>query len=213
MPVESNVEAESMLEIAETRNTHLPGFDLKRREILAGAARVFDRRGFTAGTTKEVAAEVDLSQPAIYHYVGSKDALLTEIALQVARDMLAAVESGLDAGSTPREQLRSVVREFTNAVLRNQVEFAVYWKELNSLPPEVRTSVEQGERYFLSRVADLVGQLQASGELPSDAPRAAVTEGIIGMVCWTYHWYRPTKSLSPDALAEMFCDLVGLSDP
>jgi AcrR family transcriptional regulator len=212
MPPESNVTAELELETTETTNKHLPGFDLKRREILAGAARVFDRRGFTAGTTKEVAAEVDLSQPAIYHYVGSKEALLSEIALQVARDMLAAVESGLAAGDTPREQLRSVIREFTNAVLRDQVEFAVFWKELNSLPTEVRTLVEQGERYFISRVADLIGQLQASGDLPADAPQPVVTEAILGMVCWTYHWYRPNKSPSPDALAKVFCDLVGLSD-
>jgi AcrR family transcriptional regulator len=42
-------------------------FEAKRRAILEGASEVFVRRGFAAGTTKEIAAEVDLSQPAIYH--------------------------------------------------------------------------------------------------------------------------------------------------
>ncbi len=193
-------------------SNHGDGFDEKRRNILAGAARVFDRKGFAAGTTKEVAAEVGLSQPAIYHYVGSKEDLLSEIAQQVASDMLTALRIGMSQGNDPRDQFRAVIREFTAAVLRNQVEFAVFWKELNSFPPNVREKVQREERQFIKELAVLVSALQSSGDLPQEPPRAVITEGILGMVCWTYHWYRPGKSLDPADLAETFLALIGLSD-
>jgi len=191
---------------------HGDGFDEKRRNILAGAARVFDRKGFAAGTTKEVAAEVGLSQPAIYHYVGSKEDLLSEIAQQVASDMLTALRIGMSQSSNVRDQFRSVIREFTAAVLRNQVEFSVFWKELNFFPPNVREKVQREERQFIKELTVLVAALQDSGDLPEEPPRAVITEGILGMICWTYHWYRPGKSLDPSALAETFLALIGLSD-
>lgn len=188
-----------------------PGFKEKRREILTGAARVFERRGFSAGTTKEIAAEVGLSQPAIYHYVGSKETLLGEIAMHVSRDMTNALDAGLAAGDGPREQFRAVIRELAAAVIRNQAEFAVYWKELHAIPETVRRVVLADERRFLSRIGTLVRALQASGDLPADAPTPVVTEAIIGMVCWSYHWYRAGRSPSADRVAQVFCDLLGLS--
>lgn len=187
-------------------------FQQKRRDILAGAAKVFDRRGFSAGTTKEIAGEVGLSQPAIYHYVGSKDALLSEIAQQVAHDMLAALEAGLDQGVEPYDQFRAVIREFTAAVLKNQVEFSVFWKERNSFPPMIRISIDDGERYFIAELARLVGELQKSGHLPPTLPPSVITEAISGMVCWTYRWYRPGLTLNAEALAEILLTLIGLPD-
>lgn len=187
-----------------------PEFHEKRRRIVSGAARVFERRGFSAGTTKEIAHEVGLSQPAIYHYVGSKDALLGEIAMQVSHDMTAALDAGMKAGGTPREQFRNVVRELAGAVIRNQAEFAVYWKELHAIPEDVRNKVVKDERQFLNRIGSLIAQLQSSGELPADAPTPVVTEAIIGMVCWTYHWYRPRRSPDGDSVADVFCALLGL---
>ena len=195
---------------AKLNANHLPTYDSKRRDIIAGAARVFDRRGYATGTTKEIAAEVGLSQPAIYHYVGSKEVILGEIALQVAVDMMAAYDLGIAQGVTPREQFVAIVRELARAVIRNQVEFAVYWKEQKSFPSQVRSNADKGERLFMSQMRSLVVQLQSAGDLPADADAIVLTEAIIGMVCWSYHWYRPARSPSPEVIAKTFCDLIGL---
>jgi len=127
--------------------------DAKRRAILEAAAEVFMRHGFDAGTTKEVAAEVGLSQPAIYHYVGSKTDLLREIALEVDRDMMAALENGLRSSDKPADQLRGVIREYTASVVRDLRAFAVFWQEIRSLQPEIREKIRNDEREFVARVA------------------------------------------------------------
>lgn len=186
------------------------GFERKRRDILRGAALVFYRRGFAAGTTKEIAAEVGLSQPAIYHYVGSKDDLLRQIALQVDHDILASLDAA-DPTSPAATQLRAIIGAFVAAVIENQETFAVYWKELDSsFPDDLRNAVTKDEKAFMARISKLVKELQDNGTFPRDAPTTIVTEGVVGMVCWMYHWYRPGRTLDPAGVADVFCNLIGL---
>jgi len=187
----------------------LSDFDVKRQAILTGAASVFVRRGFSAGTTKEIAAEVGLSQPAIYHYVGSKADLLREIALQVDRDMLAALEAGLSRRGGPAHRLRGIIEEFTGAVVRDLAAFTVFWQELRSLPRDVREAILEDQRMFVRKVGNQIAPLQQVGRMPP-GPVVAVAEAVLGMPSWMYHWYRPEGRLKAAELSSMFCALIGL---
>lgn len=182
--------------------------DAKRRRIIEAAAEVFYERGFVAGTTKEIAAKVGLSQPAIYHYVGSKDILLQEIARRVDRDMMQVLERGLARATSAREQLVAIIREFTAAVAQDRELFAVYYKELHVLPDDVRSQIVLHEGEFVAGVAGVVGKLQAEGVLPVDQPTTALTEAILGMVSWLHRWYRPSGQLDVDAMAGLFTALI-----
>lgn len=185
--------------------------DDKRQRIIEAAAEVFYDHGFVSGTTKEVAGRIGLSQPAIYHYVGSKETLLHEIAMQVDREMLEALQRGLDSGDEPVMQLRGIIREFTRAVIDNRKPFAVYYKELHSLEAQTREQITRHERDFVAGVAGVVAKLQRDGNLPEDRPTTVLTEGIVGMISWVHRWYRPEGPLDADAIAETLMGLIGLS--
>jgi AcrR family transcriptional regulator len=184
-------------------------FEAKRRDILEGASEVFVRRGFAAGTTKEIAAEVDLSQPAIYHYVGSKADLLREIALHVDREMSAALDAGLASSDDAEGQLRGVIHEFTAAVVRDRRAFAVFWQELHSLEPDVREKIAADERDFVAKVGRLITALQKRGRMPAGPP-VVLAEAVLSMPSWMYHWYRPGGKLEAKDIADIYCRLIGL---
>jgi AcrR family transcriptional regulator len=188
-------------------------WDKRRREILEAAAEVFFHRGFDRGTTKEVAARVGLTQPAIYHYVGSKQDLIVEIARQVDRDFSDAIAEALASSSDPVEQLRSVVYAFAHALTRNRLSFAVYWKEYRAIPPEVAKSVAADQRVFIEQVSRLVAKAQERGVLPAEQPTEIITQGILGMLSWMYWWYRPEGPSTPDDIARGFLALIGMSNP
>lgn len=185
-------------------------FEAKRRDILEGASEIFMRRGFVAGTTKEIAAEVGLSQPAIYHYVGSKGDLLREIALHVDRDMIAALDNGLGSSADPATQLRAVLEEYTAAVVRDRRSFAVFWQEQYSLEPEVRDKIAADERHFVAKVGDLVAALQERGQMP-EGPPLLLARAILSMPSWMYHWYRSNGRLTAHDIADIYCRLIGLN--
>lgn len=182
----------------------------KRAEIVDVAAEIFYGHGFSAGTTREIAAEVGLTQPAIYHYVGSKDHLLAAIAEHVDLEMTAALERGIARSSTPQGQLAGIIEEFTVAVLTNQKAFAVYYRENHHIQADVRDGVEAHERLFVRRTSELVGQLQKAGVLADVDPPTVVAEAILGMASWSYRWFRPGGRATPKAVAGAFTRLLGL---
>jgi AcrR family transcriptional regulator len=181
----------------------------KRRRILDGAAAVFSSRGYSKGTTREIAAQLDLSQPSIYHYVGSKADLLREIALQVDRDMTTALRDGLAAGSDPVTQLRAIITRFTHAVIANHLTFAVYRSEQRWLEPTVAEEVQLHEREFVATVRGVVEKVQALGQLP-DAPSSVLTFAILNMVSESHRWYHQDGSLDPASIADAYCKLIRL---
>jgi AcrR family transcriptional regulator len=72
----------------------------RRGEILDAALSVFGDKGYEAGTMREIAARVGVSEPAIYRHYESKEAILADI-VATAGDRIAG---------EARESLRGVTR-------------------------------------------------------------------------------------------------------
>jgi len=81
----------------------------RRGEILDAALVVFGEKGYEAGTMREIAAQVGVSEPAIYRHYASKEALLVDLVATAAEQMIAEVARRLDA--VQPETLRASLRE------------------------------------------------------------------------------------------------------
>jgi AcrR family transcriptional regulator len=66
----------------------------RRAQILETALDVFTEGGFHASSTKEIARRVGVTEPTLFHYFGSKQALLA--AVLAARDERARTGTGID---------------------------------------------------------------------------------------------------------------------
>jgi AcrR family transcriptional regulator len=182
-----------------------------REAIVRAAAEVFSRDGFRAGTTKDIAAKVGLSQPSLYYYVGSKETLLSELATRLDQDMAGTLERAEQVSADPKEQLKAFIGELVGAVMNDTTLFAVYWAEARWLPTKVANQVRADERRFIGQIETLVERVQAAGALPPGPPNV-VAEGILGMVLWMYRWYRRSSGLKADDIAEVFLRMLALDD-
>jgi TetR/AcrR family transcriptional regulator, cholesterol catabolism regulator len=187
-----------------------PEWTSRRREILKAAAEVFFVQGFERGTTKEIAHKVGMSQPNLYHYVGSKQDLMNEIALQVAQDFIDALNASLKGTADPAEQLNRLIDGFVATLLEDQRIFAVYWKEYRALPKDVARKVLAEERRYIARVEEVVASAQKEGLLPDDRPSRLVSAGILGMMSWTYWWYHPGEYTAAE-ISTCYRALLGLT--
>lgn len=187
-------------------------WDRKRRAIVNGAAQVFFARGFKGGTTRDIAELVGLSQPTIYHYVGSKNDLMAAIALQVNHDFEVALDAALTDSSPddPVDRLRRLIHRFVDTLVENQQTFAVYWKEQESIPADLLEQTHANELRFVAVVDEVVRGAQDRGALPANQPAHIITEAILGMTSWLYWWYKPDGRYGPEEIADAFCDLIGL---
>jgi AcrR family transcriptional regulator len=86
----------------------------RRRQILHAAVRVFARKSYHACRVSDIATEAGVAYGLVYHYYGSKDALLEAIFEGTWGAMLATISSVEQLDEPAGEQIRKV----TEIVLR-----------------------------------------------------------------------------------------------
>src|SRR3954468_7204766 len=82
----------------------------KRRQILAAAVRVFAAQGYEATRVGDIAKEAGVAYGLVYHYFGSKEAVLEAVFHEQWGRLLAAVALAEETGKTAAEQLELVVK-------------------------------------------------------------------------------------------------------
>ena len=110
----------------------------RRRDIVDAAAVLFQSRGYYATSVGDIADQVGMSKPTIYHYFRSKEEILVYIHDMIADRLLADHERVKQELDNPIDRLRALCESF----------FAV----MTDLQPHVRTfftffgEVEGGNR-------------------------------------------------------------------
>jgi TetR/AcrR family fatty acid metabolism transcriptional regulator len=84
--------------------------DDKRQLILSAAVRVFAAQGYEATRVGDIAKDAGVAYGLVYHYFGSKEAVLEAVFREQWGRLLAAVALAEETGDTAPEQLELVVK-------------------------------------------------------------------------------------------------------
>ena len=178
--------------------------DAKRAHILKTAARVFAETGFARASMSQVARDCGISKANIYHYYGSKDALLFDILDTYLLELRNRILLLPLATMAPSDQLHAIVAETLHAYEGMDDEHKIQTEGLPLLP-------EDQQRILKGYQRDMVAQL--SGVIASVAPEVfaqdrqklkATVMSVFGMLNWFYMW-----SSGADATARsQYADLV-----
>ena len=82
----------------------------KRRLILEAAVRVFAAQGYDAARVGDIAKEAGVAYGLVYHYYGSKDAVLEAVFREAWGRLMSAIAQATDSRKSPPEQLELVVK-------------------------------------------------------------------------------------------------------
>lgn len=155
----------------------------RRKAILAAARAVLVRGGVTGLTLEAVAAEADLSKPALFYYFRSKEELVGELAVEGLAREVEVLEAAVTAAGGGVEALAALVRAKVDLYAEDLDAFRVVylWPQLLG-----RQSDAQRERvYALS--ARLNDVLEA--RLQADARAGRLAPGFqprrLANVAWT----------------------------
>lgn len=181
----------------------------RREQLINLAVEVFGESGFNAGTTTEIARRAGLTQPALYHYVGSKEVLLAEICHRMGSHLNAVLESVLEGEDlTPTERLVRFIDGYTRTVINEAGAMSVRATEVRHLPTKIRNKIYEEERAYLHAVEKLVAGAREDGGLPDDVDPWVTTRALLGMMNWTYIWYRSKGVTSEDEIVDALVKLV-----
>ncbi|NUZ04964.1 TetR/AcrR family transcriptional regulator [Piscinibacter koreensis] len=183
-----------------------PGYAMQREQILANAAKLFARQGFTATSMNQVADACGVSKPALYHYVDDKHQLLVEIAANHVDRLLGLIAEVEAAGLAPEPMLRALIERFLALYADTQAEHQVLTGDVRFLEPPERERVLDGQRRVVAAFAAAL--VRVVPELRDARLETPVAMLLFGMMNWTFTWLQPHGRLTHADVAPLIADLL-----
>lgn len=189
----------------------------RRGEILDAALAIFAEKGYEAGTMREIAAVVGVSEPALYRHYTGKEALLLDlvatagdhIALGVRRRLDEVQPANLRASLANLLNLRRQNQEDGRHIMRVMMEAAPHHEAMRGTFREHLGNPMVGNiRSFIPRVDAFFGIERSSEEL--DARVRAWMSLINGYHLTAMFFNRPTDD---DAIVDAMLAIMGWEQP
>lgn len=181
----------------------------RRDQILAIAARLIAKQGYSATTVRDIADEAGILSGSLYHHFPSKEAILQEILRSFLDGLLARFEQVVAADAAPRETLDRLI-EHAFATIETQPDaVGLYQNELSFLTGEPGFEFLAEKR---ERIEELwIEQFRAgqrTGDFRESIDPALAYRFYRDAVWSTVSWYRPGGAHSVDSLSATFLDLL-----
>lgn len=178
--------------------------DLKREEILDIAAQCFANQSYPAASMNDIAAAGGTSKARLYHYYGSKDAILFDLLDRYTQRLLAIIgqaeataqRRNLDDRAALHELIRSFLEEYETSATRH----VALLNDTKFLGDEQRELILNRQRDVVSAVTRFLRRAYPHRLNPVN--QTAVTMMLFGMINWTFTWLRPGGAMSYAAFAE-----------
>jgi AcrR family transcriptional regulator len=180
-----------------------PDYDKRREAIVAAAAALYARRGFTGASIADLAKACGSSKSLIYHYFPSKDDILYEVMAAHLDALVDAAYDAMHAGSA-RDRLEALTLAFMRLYVGAQHSHKVLLNELDNLPAGRRAEVVAKQRRIIGVVEELIREIRPELN-PRTLPLAML---FFGMINWTHTWFRPGGNMRAEEIAGLAVDLM-----
>lgn len=180
----------------------------KRDAVIMTAARAFRVRGYHNTSLDDIASELNVTKPTVYHYVENKEQLLFEC----FRAGLALIMEGIDAQrestATGQARLVAVIARYAEAIT-SDFGWCMVQAENQDLSPAMSRKVKLLKSEIDQGLRSLIRAGVEDGSIrPCDEKMTAFA--LAGALNWIAHWYRSDEKLGAADIAQRFIELFEL---
>ncbi len=183
--------------------------NLKRQAIFDAAARRFAEHGYHATRLQDIAEDLGLQKPALYHYFDSKEAILVELIrsrVGVALESVTIIASGR---ARPATKVEEAVRTHLRVFHEDADLYTIFNSEkLRTISAEAASIVDELGRRYESTWAAMIRDGVRQGDFGSDLDPEVTVKAIMGMLNTTLTWFDPGGRLTLGELSDHFAALV-----
>jgi len=147
----------------------------RREEILTAAAGLFARRGFHGVSIDDLGAAVGMSGPGIYRHFASKDAVLSDMLLDISQRLLAEGSRLAVEAADAETALDTLLRWHIGFALRHPDLITVQNRELANVPAPARRQIRRLQRLYVEEWVTVLS------ELAPHAPQARLRTAVHAM--------------------------------
>lgn len=176
-------------------------------EIVTVSAGLFSKKDYRSTTLANIAAELNVTQAALYFYIKSKHDILYAICKTAINQYKDGVQEILNTDKKPEEKLRDILFFNVNLYSKSGDIINVYLSEENELPPAQRRYIRKTTKDVENKIRDLLYQAIEEGTF-REMNVPVTTRAIFGMCNWLSRWYKTDGECSADEIAQTFVDLT-----
>ncbi|MFL5954695.1 MAG: TetR/AcrR family transcriptional regulator [Gaiellaceae bacterium] len=162
----------------------------RREELTRIAARLFAKQGYQGTSLADLAEELGVQKPSLYHHIASKEDLLWEVAREGAEAFHAALDT-VPADAPPAERIRLALRAHLGVVAAQLDVATVFVREWRFLSDERREAFTSERRRYEERIRDLFREGVEGSALRTDLDVATAALLFLSAANWAYTWLRP----------------------
>jgi AcrR family transcriptional regulator len=173
----------------------------RKREIVHGAARLFDRVGYHGVNMSMIAEAAGVKKPTLYHYIKGKD----EILFMLHELFLGTLRKNTDAriaeGADELEILRGVMFDTLRLIHDYPGYLRAFFEHTRELDRDKRAVIAIRRDEYIAVITTVIEKAMAKGTINKADPRLTAN-CLFAIANWPYQWYRPGKDRAPEEIAE-----------
>ncbi len=188
-----------------------------RLRIIDVALKAFSTQGFENTRITDVAEQLQMTGPALYHYFATKDQLLFACLDQILDQLLADATSASSGPGSAKDRLANVVRTqvatelkygSTAPLINAHLYGPQYLTEM--VKEDQQEQLRRKQRMLIQLYRSLIGEgIDAGIFLPTDVKVAAFN--VLAIIQYSGVWYRPKKGRkSSDVIAAQVAAVMNL---
>ncbi|MGE0136894.1 MAG: TetR/AcrR family transcriptional regulator [Ilumatobacteraceae bacterium] len=163
---------------------------LMENELLDRAAALFSTRGFRATSLQEIAEAMEVSRPALYYYVDSKDDLLNRLVSGFLDALIANVQAAGSSSAPASEKLATIVDCLVEPMLKEPERFRLLGQQGSDLPAPVAKQADDARRAVTTVLEAVLHDGMKEGVFAHTQPRVAA-RAVLGMINSVLDWHDP----------------------
>ncbi len=185
-----------------------------RLRIIEAALKAFSAQGFENTRITDIAEQLQMTGPALYHYFSTKDQLLFACLDQILDQLLGDATGASGGPGSARERLANVVRTQVETELKYGSTAPLINAHLYG-PQYLTEMVAEDKQEYLRRkqrtliqiYRGLIGEgIEAGDFAPADVKIAAFN--VLAIIQYSGVWYRPKKGRKSADVIEAQVDAV-----
>ncbi len=156
----------------------------------------------------DIVENVGTSKGGFYHHFTSKDELLFVIHDAFISYALEKATIATNTYQTPTKKLQAIVNDFVKVFDLYKSHIAVFYQESNYLQPKYKKLIKRKRDQFKNIIIAVIDEGKKRGEFRRDIPTDITSMAILGMVNWTYKWFKRDGSKTIDEISDVYIDLL-----
>ncbi len=154
----------------------------RTRAILLAARRIFERDGYEKAKMADIAAQVGVVEGTVFHYFGSKRALVLKVMEVFYLAITARVESGLRGIQGTRERLYFLVHYHLTTMRDNAELCGVILNASRDVDAELAKDIRLLNRKYTHGIVEVIRDGISAGDLRPDTSTPLVRNTLYGSV-------------------------------